>query len=234
MTPKINTKPSPLEATLQDARAQEATARSAVEDLTSEVAALEAERDALATEVERGSVTVDTDRLEDLEETLIPRRARRLEDLSERILPSLAQGVVSAELAVEAGDSATGTVARWSDYCEVRRDSEQKVAEAIRDLRAATVEWDRYVGALSRKAARAGLTDRAGDPLARVLASTEDSQIYGSRHPDVVGALVDGTAYVPIGSDRAVSRAVRRADEHVGSAVAKTEHDRYVNSPIWR
>lgn len=234
MTPKINNKLSALEATLQDARAQEAAARSAVGDLSTEAAALGAERDALALQVEQGSVTVDVDRLEEITETILPRRARRLEDLSERILPTLVQGVVSAELAVEAGDSATGTVARWSDYVEVRRNAEAQVAEAVRDLRAATSTWDAYVNTLSRKAARAGLTDRAGDPLARVLAITQDNQVYGSRHPDVVGALVDGKRYRAVGSNAAVSRAVKRADKYVGTAVAEIEHEREVSSPIWR
>lgn len=224
---------SPLEAAVQAARETEGQVRQAVETLTAEVADLQAEHDRLAAEVESGSVVADTDRLDELAETILPRRTRRLEDLVQRIAPSAEQGRVAAELALAAVDGAEGLPAKDEAYRARRRELETVIATAVADLRRETDARDRLIGDLASKAFRAGLTDHAGDPLSRVRATTATSlrgSDYNHRDP-AGGVLVDGTEFRPVGSQSAVQLAVAKADELIGATVAAAEHERWAKAP---
>lgn len=236
MTKTTKTQTSPLEAAVQAAQETEAQVQGAIASLAAEVHRLTEERDALAAEVEQGSVLVDADRLDELAETILPRRTRRLEDLSERIEPSARQALVAAELALAAVNDSEGLPAKDEAYQARRRELEVTISEAVADLRRETDARDRLVADLAGKAFRAGLTDSQGDPLSRVRATTATSlrgSDYSRRDP-AGGVLVDGTEFRPIGSQSAVKAAVSKADQLIASTVASADHEAWASSRVWR
>lgn len=233
MTARSKTnQPSPLVAALKAAQEHEAEVHQAIENLTAEVNDLQAEHDALAAQIEQGSVVADFDRATELEETIIPRKSRRLADLTERVLPSVEQTRVGAELALAATEGIDSLVAKDQAYRARRRELETVISEAVAELRQVTTERDRLVSSLAGKAFRAGLTDHQGDPLSRVRATTATSlRSSDYNHRDATGAvLVDGTEYAPIGAQSAVQLAVGKADQVIATAVAEKEHSEWIKS----
>ncbi|APX32010.1 hypothetical protein BH708_03890 [Brachybacterium sp. P6-10-X1] len=173
---------------------------------------LEQEQTDLQTQIANGSLVVDTDRLADLTERDIPRKANRLEDLEHRILAAAKSALDQAELDALADDQADGLKAHHDTYADATEAARIKIAEGIAELKAATETWESYSLPIVRRADRAGLTEDQGDPLSRVLVAGDSR----SRH-----LVVDGEDYISPGVHLAVAEAVSAADEHLAGTVAR-------------
>lgn len=165
------------------ARSNRAQVEQVITDLVAEVSTLKEERTLLVADRDGGSLTVDTDRIADLEETIIPRKEERLEELQTRILPAAKAEVAAQEIAELATSSRTGLAALRSAEREAYTEAVGHVAAGLEKLRAASTAYDAGVAEIQGRALAAGLRAGKADPLARVLI------------PDTVTVRVDGIEY---------------------------------------
>ena len=188
---------------------------------------LHQEREEITRAVADGSILADTERLDELEESLIPRKTRRRDYLRDVALPITEAQYASLELTALAADLGTGIPVRYTAFEERRAAAEEKVLEAVADLRTVADEWNGALAPLTSKALRAGLDNVTGDPLSRVLAVRDlDGKPTGVLE-------VDGTEYRTVNTSRAIGDILRKADPEVKRYVDAGREADWLDRP-WR
>lgn len=196
--------------------------RASIDSLTDELAQLNTERDALDLERDRGSLTFDVDRLDELEQTLIPRRSDRLDDLRDRIEPAAVQAVTAAELAEMATSEAGGFPSAHAELQASLSVAVAKATEAAQEYRAAVEAWNSRVTETSTRAQEAGLINGKCDPLVRV--QTQARSGYGAHRPTV---YVDGEEYTTLGVGYSIRGVMERAADSAGVSLRKLYTEAY-------
>lgn len=203
-----NTARSPIEqarAVVEEVRTLLAQEETALAELTTE-------RDAIADQMARGSLTADSERLSELDDVLIPRKVARVAYLRDDALRVAEADLVAAELHEMAGDLSNGPAARHATYSSKRGEAETKIAEGIAELHAVTQEWEGYARPVIARAASAGFSEDQADPLSRIVVAGKGQDAH---------LVIDGEPLTAPRADRVITSTLSRADEHLAGTIAR-------------
>ncbi|MFC0674006.1 hypothetical protein [Brachybacterium hainanense] len=177
------------------ARTAVAEGEKALAEADEKLSQLRKEQADLTRKVELGDLSIDPDRIEELDRLLPAREARR-DDIRDRILPARRQALASAELTHLADQTAEGSPAALLSSLEGSKASAvEKLTAAIEELHSAVEGYNQAVRPLVAQVREAGLIEGKTDPLARVLVRSVPvaRPNGGTAYTDVL--VVDGELY---------------------------------------
>lgn len=212
MTPTKQSKSNTTQSPTEQAHAVVEEVRRSLTEAETALAELTTERDAIADQMARGSLTADSERLAELDDVLIPRKAARVAYLRDDALRVAEADLVAAELHEMAGDLTNGPAARHATYSSKRAEAEAKIAEGIAELHTVTSEWEAYARPVITRAASAGFSEDQADPLSRIVVAGKGQEAH---------LVIDGEPLTAPRADRAITSALSRADAYLAGTIAR-------------
>lgn len=225
MSGKTSTK---TESAAGAARLELKAVEQALATAEAELRSLESEHQALEEDITSGSLLVDAERFDELEEVILPRKRRRVADLRERILPLAQQTLASIELFDLARDAEAGIGHAYETFTAKRSAAELKIAQGAQELKEAGQAWNFEVQDYMSKASGAGLVEGKADPLAYVQMGTAQEYMFSSDRQKPDGVKVGGVHYWPVDEDALVLSAVQDSSETLARYVASGEQGDYL------